>query len=154
MIKSERINIVPFEMKYLNNYFRGFNAEITKFFSNTLNSVYIYPDMILHGGQDNFDEQLMACEIKRHQQLKQDNFDSDIKKLCNCMSEEAFCGNPFKLGIFILVNGDMEAIKKHCKSSKNELSMIKKYSDRLYFVAVKCNEKTLVIEIENLETLL
>ena len=31
MIKSERISIVPFEMKYLNNYFRGFNAEITKF---------------------------------------------------------------------------------------------------------------------------
>ena len=31
MIKSERISIVPFEMKYLNNYFSGFNAEITKF---------------------------------------------------------------------------------------------------------------------------
>ena len=31
MIKSERIDIVPFEMKYLNNYFSGFNAEITKF---------------------------------------------------------------------------------------------------------------------------
>lgn len=31
MIKSERIKIVPFEMKYLNNYFSGFNAEITKF---------------------------------------------------------------------------------------------------------------------------
>lgn len=31
MIKSERTNIVPFEMKYLNHYFNGFNAEITKF---------------------------------------------------------------------------------------------------------------------------
>ncbi len=31
MIKSERTNIVPFEMKYLNHYFSGFNAEITKF---------------------------------------------------------------------------------------------------------------------------
>ncbi len=31
MIKSERINIVPFEMKYLNHYFSGFNAKITKF---------------------------------------------------------------------------------------------------------------------------
>ncbi len=31
MIKSERINIVPFEMKYLNHYFSGFDAEITKF---------------------------------------------------------------------------------------------------------------------------
>lgn len=31
MIKSERFNIVPFEMKYLNHYFNGFNAEITKF---------------------------------------------------------------------------------------------------------------------------
>lgn len=31
MIKSERISIVPFEMKYLDNYFSGFHAEITKF---------------------------------------------------------------------------------------------------------------------------
>ncbi len=31
MIKSERTNIVPFEMKYLNHYFSGFNAEITQF---------------------------------------------------------------------------------------------------------------------------
>ncbi len=31
MIKSERTNIVPFEMKYLNDYFSGFNGKITKF---------------------------------------------------------------------------------------------------------------------------
>lgn len=31
MIKGERINIVPFEMKYLDHYFNGFDAEITKF---------------------------------------------------------------------------------------------------------------------------
>lgn len=31
MIQAERINIVPFEMKHLNDYFNGFNAEITKY---------------------------------------------------------------------------------------------------------------------------
>ncbi len=31
MIKTERINIVPFEMRYLNDYFNGFNTEITKY---------------------------------------------------------------------------------------------------------------------------
>lgn len=31
MLKSERIDLVPFEMKYLEDYFNGFNAEITKF---------------------------------------------------------------------------------------------------------------------------
>lgn len=31
MIQTERLNIVPFEMKYLNNYFNGFNAEVTKY---------------------------------------------------------------------------------------------------------------------------
>lgn len=31
MIKSERINIVPFEMKHLGDYFNGFNAKITKY---------------------------------------------------------------------------------------------------------------------------
>lgn len=31
MIQTERISIVPFEMKYLNEYFNGFNAEVTKY---------------------------------------------------------------------------------------------------------------------------
>lgn len=31
MITSKRVNIVPFEMKYLNNYYGGFTAEITKY---------------------------------------------------------------------------------------------------------------------------
>ncbi len=31
MIQTERINIIPFEMKYLSNYFNGFNAEVTKY---------------------------------------------------------------------------------------------------------------------------
>lgn len=31
MIHSERIRIVPFEMKYLNEYYSGFNGEITKY---------------------------------------------------------------------------------------------------------------------------
>lgn len=31
MIQTERLNIVPFEMKFLNNYFNEFNAEITKY---------------------------------------------------------------------------------------------------------------------------
>ena len=31
MISTERIRIVPFEMKYLDDYFYGFDAEITKY---------------------------------------------------------------------------------------------------------------------------
>lgn len=31
MIQGKRINIVPFDMKYLKDYFDGFNEEITKF---------------------------------------------------------------------------------------------------------------------------
>lgn len=31
MLRTERINIVPFEMKYLLDYYHGFNYEITKF---------------------------------------------------------------------------------------------------------------------------
>lgn len=31
MIHTDRINIVPFTMKYLSDYYRGFNREITKF---------------------------------------------------------------------------------------------------------------------------
>lgn len=31
MIHTENINIVPFAMKYLSDYYRGFNHEITKF---------------------------------------------------------------------------------------------------------------------------
>ena len=31
MIKTERLTIVPFEMKYLRDYFDGFDGEITKY---------------------------------------------------------------------------------------------------------------------------
>lgn len=31
MIHTEELNIVPFEMKYLPDYYHGFNHEITKF---------------------------------------------------------------------------------------------------------------------------
>ena len=31
MIHTERVTIVPFEMKYLLDYYHGFNHEITKF---------------------------------------------------------------------------------------------------------------------------
>lgn len=31
MIESERLNIAPFEMRYLSHYVSGFNADITKF---------------------------------------------------------------------------------------------------------------------------
>ena len=31
MIKSERLHMVPFEMTYLNDYFKGFNEEVTKY---------------------------------------------------------------------------------------------------------------------------
>lgn len=31
MIQAKRINIVPFEMKHLNNYFKEFNEEVTKY---------------------------------------------------------------------------------------------------------------------------
>ena len=31
MIRSKRLNIVPFEMTYLHDYFSGFNGEITKY---------------------------------------------------------------------------------------------------------------------------
>ncbi|MBR4289480.1 MAG: GNAT family N-acetyltransferase [Oscillospiraceae bacterium] len=36
---EERIRVVPFDMKYLDDYFRGFNAEITK---------YQWPEPFLH----------------------------------------------------------------------------------------------------------
>lgn len=31
MIRSERLTLAPFDMKYLNDYFTGFSAEITRF---------------------------------------------------------------------------------------------------------------------------
>lgn len=34
-IRTERLTIVPFELKYLNDYYNGFDKEITK---------YQYPD--------------------------------------------------------------------------------------------------------------
>lgn len=51
MIHTKRINIAPFEMKYLSNYYLGFNHEIAKFqwpdpFENIENAKNVLQDFL------------------------------------------------------------------------------------------------------------
>lgn len=89
------------------------NAEITK---KTLDDIknnektILFPDIVLHGGQDCFDAnyQMIACEIKRSEGFSQTKFAEDIQSLRNYISSRYFTENPFNCGVFILVGDSLD----------------------------------------------
>lgn len=83
-----------------------------------LNGCHIYPDMLLHGGQDDTENQEIAIEIKRKVGIKKDNLIEDLKKLTRLMSADglAFNAKPFKRCVFILTGGNESAIKEQLEN--------------------------------------
>ena len=79
------------------------NGEIGKRVEDAL----AYPDLVLHKGQDQNDNQEIAVEIKRQVSITETNVLSDLRKLSNLLK----CGKleygaaPFKHAVFILTGG-------------------------------------------------
>lgn len=114
------------------------NAEISKKVRDEMDSKnisHLFPDIVLHGGQSNDDTQIIACEIKRREGFDKQKFKGDIESLINYTSKHYFTENPFKCGVFVLVDGTMDDIKHH----KNEIqdNYIKELSKKIVCVAYK-----------------
>ncbi len=86
-----------------------------------LNGCHIYPDMLLHGGQDDTENQEIAIEIKRKVGINKDNVIEDLKKLTRLLSAEglAFGAKAFKRCVFILTGGNENDIKELLKNNPN-----------------------------------
>ena len=104
------------------------SPEITKYYSGYSTSVYknkfILPDLILHDGQNSYENQLFACEIKRKSGINKKSLKKDLNSLIQCTKDSAFHYHPFKLGIFIGYNMTVEELKKLVyKLIKNKCSL-------------------------------
>ncbi|MDE6683025.1 MAG: hypothetical protein K2J87_06320 [Muribaculaceae bacterium] len=142
-----------------NNPFKGLvlNGEIPK--NLTQGERDKYPDMILHGGQENTDQekQVLACEIKRYSGSSNINnaaIANDLFKLCFLTSKEfRYHGTPvpFSCGIFIFANSDEEMMKNYIRNGltylkdkasaedqiegKSKIQIIKENACKVYAVA-------------------
>ena len=97
------------------------NGEITKDLDLISHS---YPDMVLHGGQEYIENQLLVCEIKRVDGSYPDSskiFD-DLKKLSQFLHLRASKGRNqidanFQSAVFIVANIDRERLEEKIKSA-------------------------------------
>lgn len=119
------------------DYKRIINGEIGK----QLLGVNKYPDMVLHKGHGDIHNQEIVIEIKRKAGLKDDNAIQDLIKLSNFMTK-GFLGcsaSPYKVGVFILTNGNEEDISSQLLNITN-----KKYlNNNIYCIFCKGDEKSL-----------
>lgn len=70
----------------------------------------IFPDLVLHASQENDNNQLMVCEIKREKDFDDKDFLHDLYKLYKYINKEDkgfVWAKPFIYGIFILVGSSV-----------------------------------------------
>ena len=110
------------------------NAEIPK---QLIDNLYhdeghlYYPDMVLHFGQNTYNNNYIICEIKRKEYVESypEKLNEDIKKLCIYVDErtkpkaDVQDWEPYKLGVFIMT---VKELKKNEKE-KYSLDLIYKH---------------------------
>ena len=115
------------------------------------NKVWNFPDLVLHKGQ-NQNYQMIACEIKRKERLKND-FVKDIETLYWLTRSDLIDNSnkdslaPYRSGVFLLLNGNFEDLKSIVKESqkafdekKIELDKTKNIICIFYNRINNCNE--------------
>lgn len=76
-----------------------------------------YPDMVLHGGQCDHDNNKVVVEIKRGKDIDNAKIIKDLEKLSSYLSQEKNVKYAnYENAVFILFGGNMEKISKALKS--------------------------------------
>lgn len=128
------------------------NGEISKRVKDDLvnnKETTIFPDMVLHGGQDNDNNQLIACEFKRKDGITKDSYKLDIICLVNYLSKKYFTMNPFKCGVFILVGDTMDKLRRYTDSVKS-IENIGKFSNSILCITYNICKKNDSEEIKSM----
>lgn len=86
-----------------------------------LNGCHIYPDMLLHGGQEDIENQEIAIEIKRKVGINKHNVIEDLTKLTRLLSADglAYGAKAFKKCVFILSGGNESDLKDLLANNSN-----------------------------------
>lgn len=110
-----------------------------------LDGCNIYPDMLLHGGQDDIENQEIAIEIKRKVGINKDNLIEDLKKLTKLLSANglAYGAKAFKKSVFILTGGKESDIKEQIRNRSdvtiddNIICIFCSHQGELNYVSIK-----------------
>ncbi len=155
--------------KYLSNGVLQLSGEISK--NMQLSNGVTFPDMVLHSGQNNTDNQLIVCEIKRKLDTSKQGKQAvqrDFLKLYYYLHLEPFegcSGEPYKKAVFIALNCDLKELteyikelfngKRNCaqESSENNefernLENIKRDADKIECIYVEpnsCNSDSITL---------
>lgn len=83
--------------------------------------ISFYPDLVYHHSQFDSEEQEIICEIKTKEGIndnKNIKLNLDLKKLAAYMTDNTLLYHPFKIGVFILVGGNLCEIKNRYIDNK------------------------------------
>lgn len=127
------------------------NGEITKIIHPRSK---VFPDIILHGGQENFDNQLMVCEIKRNDKnyLGKKKIQNDLEKLSKFLELRDPDGDDqkdasFKCAAFIVANiSKIDLKKKIGKALERESEILRNRNKIHCFSAEYVNNKQLKVD--------
>lgn len=78
----------------------------------------LYPDLVLHHSQGDDTAQIQICEIKRNKGITGSAILGDLYKLSCYLDQNKYHSeykNPFKYGIFIIVDGTLKVILENLK---------------------------------------
>lgn len=116
----------------------------------------LFPDLVLHGGQNCEEEkkQLIACEIKRKENISGAKIKGDIESLINYINNQYFTKTPFQCGVFIIVGTTLdETLKIHNNLKElKEISDLESFSNRILCVFYDFCDKRHVLYYESLKT--
>ena len=104
-----------------------------------------YPDIVLHGGQGNYEHQEIICEIK----VVGNNFNptsllKDLRKLKAYSTKGDVLYHEFKTGIFILAGGNSDKIAETLTDEAVDLII----SSKIIFVSISIDGKEVVPSIK------
>ena len=112
------------------------------------------PDIVLHHSNEVNDdkEQKIICEIKVNKELTRKSLLRDLKKLIAYTDNQkkAILYNPFEIGVFILLDGDIAKIKRNIKGNDFSNEDISK----IICVTVNINGESVNLNSKSLENIL
>ena len=106
------------------------NGEISKYIWDKVT----YPDLVIHGGQNNTENQLIVCEIKRFNKNypSSELLISDFYKLYEYLNLEIGGKREnFQKALFIALNSDVIRLKKTIKNLLKDIECIKSFMNEL-----------------------
>lgn len=80
-----------------------------------------YPDMVLHGGQCDYDNNKIVVEIKRGKAIGTTKIITDLKKLSPYLEKRNVKWANYENAVFILYNADMSIISNVLKNKESKI---------------------------------